>query len=266
MSTAEVIAKLAVLLCIVVPARCASRFFPTEPRLFAAFSLLSLSFAILWPYYASTKAPPDVAAKSEKSDIDPKKTQGNTGLKLESQPASTELLPAFNGFLQAFVGVLFSWEAAARRAEHHRYEVRGHDRLLLFFLIAIVLPGSLDLLGLKIEQKYLEGGVSTILNLLGFYYLFYGVHKFASTAAVPLRPAWLWLLGGLFLVYSAVEIVFTVSLKLNEYFLVLFAALKVSVTLLITFIVLWTDSPEEERNRGVIDKTLDVFSKLLTGS
>jgi len=136
----------------------------------------------------------------------------------------------------------------------------------LYFLIAIVLPGSLELLGLKIAQQSVEAGVSTILTLLGFYYLFYGVSKFASTAAVPVHPIWLWSLAVLLALYAATEIVFTMSLKLNDYFLVLFAVLKVSLTALVTFIVLWTDSPADERSRGVVHKSLDVLAKLLPGA
>jgi hypothetical protein len=230
-------------ICFVICARSAFFIGGQNSRLFAMFSLFSMSWAVLVPYYS---------------------TISHVG---------SELLPAFNGYLVAFVGVILLWESHRRDSELTQspatIKVMSLDKFALSLLWFIILPDTLAIFSIKMPPNaHADAWIGTILTLVGLIYLGSGLHKYVHSGKEPLRFYWSLAVAVLLAIYAAGELSFQLynwwSNKWDEpmhaAFTWFFAAMKLLTTIGTTASIIWSNVPQATRSW---DEAGDVLFRFL---
>jgi hypothetical protein len=209
------IALAATLVCVIVTTRCAIEFTKTRPRLFTVLALFALSWAVLLPYYG-----------------DP--------------PAETELLPAFNGFLLVYVGVLLRREADAEQGLPHETRVSPTAGLALWLLYLIAAPSFLSFKLPPEYIPYLDSWIGTLATVLGYWSVTDGVARLHRGSKV-----WLWMLA-IVVPYGLLEVGYSVTYSpigpMPDSFRYSFAIAKCVFTVTLLALVLLKTLPLEERH------------------
>ena len=156
---AHVVAWGATLGCVLVTARAAAAFAEPKPRLFTVLSLFSLSWAILLPYYGT-------------------------------ENIETELLPALNGFVLVYVGILLRREGEAEQKLAKVEIMDPHDSLALLLLLALAAPSFLSFSFAPTSKHIhtIESWIGTSLTLLGFLSISVGMKRLYKGSR-----AWIWM-------------------------------------------------------------------------
>jgi hypothetical protein len=233
------------LLCFAISVRAAFAFFIDKPRLFSAIAMFALSWAVLLPYYGS--------------DI------------------TSEMLPAFNGFLLGYAGALLIDESRARHpVPNAPIAVDLSMKVMLTLLLIVAFPSlhsfGIDL-DLPIEFKNFdtfktELVINLFITVVSYFVLGLGLLRF-SRSKDPHNPiGYLWATFVVLVVYFGVSayfdglIIFGKDLEpaptgdfwklpsqppMTTGFRVAFAICKVLLTFLFLQILTWTETSQKHR-------------------
>jgi hypothetical protein len=247
----RVIAWAATVLCAIVSARGATGFAKRSPRVFTVLALFSLNWAILIPFYSSSK--PSI------------------------------LLAGFAGFLLVYVGVLLRREShsplatdqrpSSNISNYIREEVARRDRISLWLLGLLITPSAVSFLPttiLPINSSHTELVTSSFITYVGYY-------SVCSAVRVYSRRRWgWWLLTAVAIPYALVDAWFTFqtlfhppaideciavvwscpSTLMSKQFLYLFAILKILFSSVFIYLVLDESLSDEDRRLPFVDKCL----------
>lgn len=215
-------AWLATLFCVYFAAKCAKTFLSNYPRLFTAMAMLALAWALLLPYY--------------------------------SDDITSELLPAYGGFLLVYIGGILTLEAKARDSDELQLTVSRYQQLGLWLFLFIAAPSAV--FAIKNQQGMplfslttiqMELLVGTLLTILGYLSVTYGCKALFGVRVFKM-------FAFIFIFYGIAEVAFTYwrftqlgnSAPMPPLFLCLFAGMKIVITVLLGYHVSRVAFTEQE--------------------
>jgi len=216
------IAWIACLVCIILCAKTATVFCKRRPRLFTAFALFALVWALLLPYY-------------------------------DKNTTSSEMFPALGGFVLVYIGGLLSLEAS--KSSQSEETVDTIQRVGIWLLLLIASP---SVLGLKVpggntelNRIQTELFLGTVLDIAGYISVAYGCWRLCGKRVGILISAFL-------ITYSLTEVLHAVAAwnskggggGMTNDFLYLFAAEKLIFTFAICCLVSKTVMSDADSKRG----------------